>query len=78
MRMKTTQKRATNVTLPEATLLEARALGINLSQACEKGVVAEISIKRREKWLAENMAAIEERNAWVEKHGLPLAKYRMF
>jgi antitoxin CcdA len=76
--MKTTQKRATNVSLPVDVVTEARNLGINLSQACEKGVVAEISVKRREKWLAENMAAIESSNAWVEKHGLPFAKYRMF
>ena len=34
--------------------------------------------KRSERWLAENHEAIESSNAFVEKHGLPLAKYRMF
>ena len=29
-------RRPTNVTLPEALLREARDLGINLSQACER------------------------------------------
>jgi hypothetical protein len=29
-------------------------------------------------WLEENRAAIESWNQWVEKHGLPLAKYRQF
>jgi antitoxin CcdA len=76
--MKSPQRRATNISLPGDIVEEAKDLGINLSQACEKGVVAEISIKRRERWLAENMSAINERNAWVEKNGLPLAKYRMF
>ena len=26
----------------------------------------------------ENVEAIDQHNAWNEKHGLPLAKYRMF
>jgi antitoxin CcdA len=30
------------------------------------------------KWLEENAEAIESMNEWVEKNGLPLAKYRMF
>ena len=29
-------------------------------------------------WLEENREAPESSNEWVEKHGLPLAKYRMF
>ena len=31
---------------------------------------------RARKWLAENRKAIEASNAWVKKHGLPLACYR--
>jgi antitoxin CcdA len=78
MRMKNAQRRSTNISLPEDVVREAKDLGLNLSKACEKGLVAEIAIKRREKWLVENMAAIESNNAWIEEHGLPLAKYRMF
>lgn len=33
----------TNATLPETLLLEARALGINLSQACERSLAAEVA-----------------------------------
>ncbi len=29
-------------------------------------------------WVDDNRAAIEASNAWFEKHGLPLAKYRQF
>lgn len=29
-------------------------------------------------WNEENREAIEASNAWVEKNGLPLAKYRLF
>ena len=32
----------------------------------------------REAWSEENREAIEASNAWVEKFGLPLAKYRQF
>lgn len=78
MRMSNAHKRPTNVSIRADVLIEARALGINVSQACERGVVAEISIKRREKWLEENIVIIEAHNAWVEKNGLPLAKFRQF
>lgn len=30
------------------------------------------------KWLEENADAIREWNDWIEKNGLPLAKYRPF
>jgi antitoxin CcdA len=32
----------------------------------------------RAAWMEENRAAIDGVNAWVEKHGLPLAKHRQF
>jgi post-segregation antitoxin (ccd killing protein) len=32
----------------------------------------------RQEWLNENRTAIESSNAWVEKHGLPLARFRQF
>lgn len=71
-------KRATNVSLPEDLLSEAKALKINISQAAEAGVAQAIARTRSEHWLAENQDAIESSNHFVEKHGLPLAKYRMF
>jgi len=30
------------------------------------------------RWIEENAEAIRSSNEYVEKHGLPLAKYRMF
>ena len=76
--MATVTKRATNVSIRSDVIADARELGINLSEACEKGVVAEISVKRGERWLEENMDAIRAWNAWTEENGLPLAKYRLF
>ena len=71
-------RRATNVTLPESLLQEARALGVNLSQACERGLVEAVAAGRRARWLAENQDAIEAWNTHVDTHGLPLAAYRQF
>ncbi len=78
MRMKDAQRKSTNITLPADIVQEAKALGVNISQASEKGVVAEISQRRKAKWVEENWEAIQSNNAWIEKNGLPLAKYRMF
>ena len=71
-------RRPTNVTLPEALLREARAFGINLSQACERGLAAEVGSVRRQRWLEENSAAMDAWNDHVAEHGLPLAAYRQF
>ena len=71
-------KRATNVSLAEDILTQAKALHINISQAAEAGIAQAIARKRAERWLAENQEAIESSNAFVEKNGLPLASYRMF
>lgn len=73
-----TRRRATNITLSEPLLAEARALGINISQACERALVAEVAAARREAWRRENREAIEAWNQYVEEHGTPLAAYRRF
>lgn len=72
------QKRATNLSLDQELLKDAKALGVNISQAAEKGVSEAVRKAKAEAWLAENRDAIEEWNEWVAKNGLPLEKYRMF
>ena len=72
------KRRATNVTLPETLLAEARAAGINVSQACERGLVSALAEARRQRWLDENRDAIANWNSYVAEHGLPLARFRQF
>jgi antitoxin CcdA len=72
------QRRATNVSLRADLIDEARKLDINISQACEKGLEQQVKTARAAAWLEENREAIESSNAWVEKQGLPLARYRQF
>jgi antitoxin CcdA len=71
-------KRATNISLSESLVDEAKALGINLSQACEEGLSQRVAETKAERWKRENRDAIDSWNAWTGKHGLPLTKYRQF
>ena len=71
-------RRAANITLNAEMLGEAKALGINVSRACEGGLAAEIARVRRETWLAENGPALDSSNAFAEANGLPLAALRQF
>ncbi len=74
----TAPKKSTSVSLAEPLLAEAKALGINVSQAAEEGVAKAVSAKRGEAWVRENWEAIQDYNKFVEEHGLILEKYRMF
>ena len=71
-------RRPTNISLDSGMIEEAKALGINISRACEEGLAKQISEERGRRWLEENREAIEASNAWVEEHGLPLEKHRLF
>jgi antitoxin CcdA len=71
-------RKATNVTLPEPLLKEARELGISLSQACERGVAASVVEARARQWLRDNRDALDAWNEYLEQHGLPLAEFRQF
>lgn len=72
------QRRPTNVSLDRALVEEARAVGINLSQACERGIAEQLAKTKAERWVAENREALASSNAYVEAHGLPLAGQRRF
>lgn len=74
-------RRATNLSLNETLVEEARRANINLSQAAERGIaeeLAEAKAANAQQWLVEHGDTIREINDWVEKNGLPLAKYRLF
>lgn len=74
----TPARKSTNLTLAVALVAEARELGVNVSQAAEAGIAAAVANLRQARWLAENKAALESSNAFVEEHGLPLGQYRNF
>jgi len=76
--MPTGQRRATNITLPESMVAQAKELGINISQACEAGLAAQVKAAREKQWLEENREAIAYWNEKMAREGLPLAKYSVF
>jgi len=63
-------KRATNVSVNQGLLEEARALEINLSATLEKALEVEVRARKRERWREENREAIEGYNAWVAENGV--------
>ena len=71
-------KQATNVSLRADLVVEARDLGINVSKACDRGLALAIAEEKSRRWLEESKEAIQSSNAYVAKHGLPLARYRRF
>lgn len=72
------KRKPVNLSLDTGVVEAAREVGINLSQACEAALRDATKAERERRWQEENREAIEASNAWVEKHGLPLAKYRLF
>ena len=63
------RKAPTNLSLPVELVRRARALGLNISQVVERALAAAIREAEQGRWLAENERAIEQYNAFVERHG---------
>jgi antitoxin CcdA len=74
----TKKREAANMSINAALLADARALDINVSRAAEMGIAEAVKAEKGRRWREENREALESSNAWVEQHGLPLAKYRQF
>jgi antitoxin CcdA len=72
------KRKPVNLSLDTGVVEAAREAGINLSQTCEAALRTAAKAERERRWKEENHDAIEAWNAWVEDHGLPLAKYRQF
>lgn len=71
-------RKPTNLTIDSDLLSDAKALNVNLSRAAEEGVRAAVTQAREQQWKAENSAAIQSSNSFVESHGLPLERFRQF
>lgn len=72
------KRRPTNVTLPEALVAEARSLNVNVSKACQVGLMAAVKDEADRRWKQENSTWIEAHRRWVENNELPLERYRLF
>ncbi|TPJ37930.1 post-segregation antitoxin CcdA [Mesorhizobium sp. B2-5-13] len=72
------QRKSVNTSIDAQLIEDAKALGINISRAAEAGIAKAIAAEKTRRWQEENKEAIESSNAYVERNGLPLAKYRLF
>ena len=54
------------------------AESVYISRACEEGLAAAVRAERQRRWKAENREAMESWAEPLEKHGLPLARFRTF
>lgn len=63
------KRRATNLTIREDILNEAKTLNINTSQAAEMGISQAISQVYAQQWKIEHQQAIAAHNQRVDKHG---------
>jgi antitoxin CcdA len=70
------RKRATNVSIDEEILVQARKLNVNLSQTLEDALRAALHEERIREFKERNREAIESYNRFIGKHGLWGQEYR--
>ncbi|WP_244856933.1 type II toxin-antitoxin system CcdA family antitoxin [Aromatoleum bremense] len=71
-------KKATNLSLSADVLVEAKRLGINISQACDEFLRDLVRRERARRWKEEHAEFIQVYNRIVETEGVPLAEWRSF
>jgi antitoxin CcdA len=72
------RKAPTNLSLRVDLVRRAKALDLNLSEVVEHALQKAILEAERARWLAENEAAIDYYNDFVEKHGVFGEEFRPF
>jgi antitoxin CcdA len=73
-----TPRRATNISLPEDIYKDAKELGINFSQICERALRQAVQAEKDRQWTIKYAGFIEAYKEMVERDGLPLIQYRTF
>ena len=71
-------RRPAQVTVDAALLDDAELLNIDISKASEEGLARAVAQRQAALWLEANRAALQSSNEFVERHGLPLARHRLF
>jgi antitoxin CcdA len=72
--MAATAPKAEGPALPQKLLDEALRLKVDIGGRSEPQIRQAV----QEAWIEENREAIEGWNAWTEKNGLPLERFRAF
>lgn len=73
-----TAKRSTNISLSPEVYSDAKRLGINLSQTCDRLLRQVIREEEAKQWAEQHAEFVETYNRVIEAEGLPLDKWRSF
>lgn len=71
-------KKATNISLSMDVYLDAKDLGINISQVCEQRLREEIQAHKERQWNEQHASFIAAYNSLVEAEGVALQEWRAF
>ena len=71
-------RQRTNLTIDSTVLAEAKALGINISRACEAHLQEMVRQEKTRLWKEQHAKFLAHYNAEVERDGLPLDQWRQF
>ena len=71
-------RKPAHVSLDAELLERAQHLKIDISKASEEGLARAVAQRQASIWLEANGAALQSSNEFVDRHGLPLASYRLF
>jgi len=74
----TSFRQSAQVSVDAELLKRAEGLKIDISRVSEEGLVRAVAQRQAAIWLEDNSAALESSNEFVERHGLPLARHRLF
>jgi len=58
-----------NTSISRALINEAKSLNIKLSEVFEAALISEVKAKKRDKWLNENVNAIQKHNQQILEQG---------
>ena len=73
--IKSSKRRAVNLTIRTDLLVEAKTNNVNASRAAEAGIAAAVKTAKEEAWLRNNRAALDAHNERIRKHGLLIKPY---
>jgi post-segregation antitoxin (ccd killing protein) len=61
----------TSVVLPDALLVQAQSLAVDVSKAAAAGVASEVARLLAEQWAADNAGAVEDWARYLQDNGPP-------
>lgn len=72
------RRRATNVSLPEDLVGEAKRFDINVSRECTVGLAAAVKREADRRWQEEHRDRIDAFAVWLEENGMPFEDIRVY